>query len=894
MEKTAYVQQINTEGNNIINYVTLSEDAIRSYEKVLSVGEEKIFLDDASENLIRDGKIHINKNYINEVEHYLNGKRFCLIKAPEGRGKTYLSRIIAYNYYHERGMKVFFLDLKDYSDVTVNSISDKLQEWHNRENGQNNYLLVIENVHVYKDLESLRELVKGWINSNGNCFWFLFNARPADVELEVFSDWEEVVELKPNLEDVIGIINLFQREVGQRTFANDEEKVLFVEKIYSDKKKAGGANLRLLKIYLETWQYHKNIQYVSDISEETIIREFRRLYLSHRSKDEIETLWYISSLFQFDTPVHEDLVRNVGNLVEVGLLRFEENRYHLPHSVDASFLYKSICRYKKMDYVDQMKSFVFRFVSDIIHSNHPKDFESDFRLLLSGLFAKKDEFKEVIYCLTKVEMAEKIMKNINPGFVLTFFRPENHENHAPSFLIDYYISNKSWLKPIILSRSPGFLSYLVGVFNEFKYIIRDIFSDPQDLDNYLNANYNYRLLYYNTLLLGLDRHEKEHQVILFNHYIKNKVHLKSLFLKLNPIKLDNLFGFFNRHLNCNIIVDVFGDPNDLYTYLNANNKNYRIIYEPDAIAAICKLGEEHRNLLKESYIKNRNSFKPYLRGLSPVKLTYVYTAFKDYLKYNIIQDIFEDPKDLDKYFKEIGDNRFHKDDVLKAIQNLGDEHKQILVKYNFFDYFFYSKGKGLRIDSGYIDYFWQNKDEVHFDVCRIINQRFYLDGVSFYLDGVSWAYLVKLVSLIKDNMKKNNSQQSVDMVNTIVSIVLGKRNSMSYATAENLSYFYHNIKSVDESIANELMQKECVIADIKRRLEAPLYTVDDLNLFGYFYHQPGCKEKLESRILNADNKQQEQINEWRKKLVERLKKRGEEKNTPGTLLDFINKMKSDV
>ena len=905
----------NFHGNTTVLQSADNKDSVlpewfRPYEKELKLKTKIIDLRQATEALINQKKVFRSPD-VNRVKGYLNGNNVCLVKASEGRGKTFLSRIVAYDFNREN-KEVYFVDFCDVEEEyngsekdPINRIENVLNNWES--NTETKYLLVLENVHACPKLEDLIEVVgdrrcADTETEKGNV-QILLNSRPTDEGVNYFEEWNEVVVLHPDEDAVREVINIYSNEEKDRNpFENDDSDEAFVSSICSNNNQ-NGTNLRWLGYYLWTWMSDSTINHVSDVDEDKIIEKVKKNYkLDRINIDDLQGLLYFSSIFQFGVSLHRDIISCLKGLTDgsgknrldrfvrkpYNILSRKQGRYSMAHSFDAYILSKAICNYEGYDHTKKTKEIVEEYVNAILGSGNPSDFESDFKLLISGLFARKDEFKEVIYSLTNEGMAVKIMKNINPGFVSSFFRPENHENLAPNFLIDYYIQNKSWLKPIILSRSPGILSYLVGVFNEFKYIIRDIFNDPKDLDNYLNANYNYRILYYNPRLLGMDCLKKEHQVILFKHYIKNKVHLKSLFLKLNPIQLEFLFVFFNRHLNCNIIVDVFGDPNDLYTYLNTNNKNYRILCSTDAIAAICKLGEEHKKILTGSYNKNRNTLKRYFLRQKPQKLTYVYEAYKDYLNHNIIHDIFEDPKDLDIYFKEIGDYRFHKDDVLKAIQDLGDDYNQVLVKYNVFDCFFYSKGKGLRIDSEYIDYFWQNKDEVHFDVCRIINQKFYLNGVSFYLDGVSWDYLQKLVFLIKYNMKKDNWQQSVDMVNTIVSIVLGKSSFMLSATAKDLSYFCYNIASVDRGIANKLMQEECVIADIKRRLENTTYSVDDLNLFGFFYQQPWCKEKLESRILNADSEQQKIINEWREGLLKRLKKRGEE-NTTGTLLAFIIK-----
>ena len=69
------INQNNIEGNN--NLTLIVSDVLRPYDKELSVGMEKSFLDDASENLIREGKVYQNESVINKVKNYLNTKKGC-------------------------------------------------------------------------------------------------------------------------------------------------------------------------------------------------------------------------------------------------------------------------------------------------------------------------------------------------------------------------------------------------------------------------------------------------------------------------------------------------------------------------------------------------------------------------------------------------------------------------------------------------------------------------------------------------------------------------------------------------------------------------------------------------------------------------------------------------
>ena len=352
-----------------------------------------------------------------------------------------------------------------------------------------------------------------------------------------------------------------------------------------------------------------------------------------------------------------------------------------------------------------------------------------------------------------------------------------------------------------------------------------------------------------------------------------------MLIKLSPTKL---FFVYRTYLNIgyNIVKDIFEFIDDLDDYLRANN-NYKLLIEKRLLIPIAKLGAGHRTILLYHYEKNKASLKPLCLRLTPSSLLFVYLAYKNHLKYDIVKDIFEDAKDLDNYMKNNGEYKFQDDDLLRTIMKLGDEHKQVLDKYNAYSYFFYTKPtiNSFRVNQQYIHQFWSKKHT--FDVDHIKNNR-------FYFDGVSWSYLQRFVSIIKDSMTEENRQQSVNMVKTIIDMVLAKENALSYATAIDLSYFFYNIASVDETIFQKLTENYLVQTDIKRRLEASSYSVGDLYLFDILFSQSWCKDILVSKIVNADNAQQEIIKTWHDELVKKLRDQGKE-ITSGSLLDYIHR-----
>lgn len=547
------IEQNNEQGTNIVIINVLNE-VLRRYENVLCINEEISFLDDATENLIRDSRIFLEDVNIDRVRNCLDEKKACLIMAPEGRGKTYLSRIIAYKYHHEQRMEVFFLDfkdsnrLRDNNSISIGEFQDKLQEWHKIK--EKNYLLVLENVHAYHYLSALKELIVTRLRIPDNHTWFLLNARPTDTELEDFSDWEEqTVDLKPDIKNINGIINLYAKELGREPFGgNEQDRTAFIERIYPHENNPVGANLRLLSIYLKTWQKHPEKQYITDIDEQTILKDFRKTYLENKSSKEKEILWYISCLYQFDVPLHEDLNQEVGNF-ENDFLRYDGSQYHLPHSVDAYFLFRAICDYKNSNCCEKTREFVKYYVNTILASSNPRKFEGDFRLLRHGLIERKDEFQILINELADWPMAKRIISNIDPSFIITAFDTRN--GHTKETILSSYTKDKEIVLPYILELSPGKLSQLWNLFENFlnyNDFYLDVFENPDILQKYLmkwykllNTTSSLRVLKDGVFKKKImDISQKHALIVNYKPPVRNKYRFNT-----TP-KKNNRFFIFNR------------------------------------------------------------------------------------------------------------------------------------------------------------------------------------------------------------------------------------------------------------------------------------------------------------------------------------------------------------
>ena len=457
------------------------------YNIIMASNRKKQFLPDASEYLIESGKVCLNTFYINAVQQYLNDYNVCLIKAPEGRGKTFLSRITAY-YCHKQEREVFFVDFsqskdkKDKEEIKINSIKKVLLSWN--KDREKKHLLVLENVHAYQQLYELVEEINGWSSDtefNDTNIWFLLNARPTDEGVDYFSDWKGIVDLKPDMPDIDEIIGIYSKEVGREPFPNAEAREEFInEKIYPKGNNSNGTNLRLLGYYLKTWQEKAKaheIYYVTNVSEEDIIERIKCFYnIDTIDEDDLIVLLYISCIFQFDTPLDTKIIdqsrlfeydnptiKNTKRLEKFvrnrGVLRKKQGRYSLPHSFDAYYLCKAICNYTGKDYITQTNEHVNLFINTILESKEPRKFEGDFKLLYSGLKARKEEFKNTIQYLISFDKAKEIIENLDSGFVIPFF----HTGINPNAL-SLYEENKNWFISSFLKLNPSELSTIVSIF----------------------------------------------------------------------------------------------------------------------------------------------------------------------------------------------------------------------------------------------------------------------------------------------------------------------------------------------------------------------------------------------------------------------------------------------
>lgn len=592
-------------------------DWLITYDVELSTNINTAFLQDAHENIIRENKIYRKEESIKAITSWLNTSGVCLIIAPEGRGKTFLSRIIAFDF-QEKGIEVYFADCRKADYAFFNKLGKLLFDWN--KDKEKNRLLILENIHALSEPAELKKTINNQ-NQDGNLtnVKFLLNARPTILDFDCFSDWNETISLKPDKNDVEKIVDLYRDNTGREPFSSTEEMDGFIKSNSpSDESDSYGANLRFLNIYLRTWQKHEEIRYVSDVREEHIFNDFIEAYGLDKSIHREPVLSFVSGIFQFDVPLHLKAIKQylenesvdmavLGQLVKEGLLIQSRKYYYMPHSVEAYFLFKAICHKLGEEYKERAREFVKYYLEDFILQQHnPRDFENDFRLLVSGLIARKDEYKVGLQYLTQEDVAKIIITKLNPAFVLNFFNTNRFEDPDASVetLMNYYKKNKKWLKTSILGLDPYPLGLVVTTFNNYlnHSIVKDFFKTPKELGVYLEKND--KILFCNQVIKDLCelKNGASYKTVLRDHYTKNKGRLKPLLRELSPTLLTFVFIAFRKHLEYDIVQDVFETPNDLDVYLKNNSLgSLSKTFSGDGkmIAAIRKLGEDYILVLEK-------------------------------------------------------------------------------------------------------------------------------------------------------------------------------------------------------------------------------------------------------------------------------------------------------
>lgn len=535
----------------------------------------------ATKNNIEQGWIYQDENKIHEIMGHLvhTSKNICLIQAAEGRGKTYLSRIVAYNFF-KQNHNVYFTDLIGDNDFSVSKFDTLLKQWGN--NQKEKYLLVLENVHAFFDLKNLTETINKWLHTkNCNNLSFLLNARYTSEDDRFFDSWSRdfTVKLAPTENHVKEILSLHEKVVNKELNTHSPsilqcdceqfitDKILFPKD--KDNLKEDSANLRLLYRYLAIWRERKIS--IIEIEESEIIEEFGcKFEIDNLKPSEQETILYFSCIVQLGTPfyINKKKYENdyilLKTFVKKGLLSQNKDNFDIEHSVDALYLCKYLCQkvyFDKMNYEEITIYYVKQYILSMLEETNPRSFENNFK----NLILNREKFIFLSKALTNVENEEliiRIIEKLNPGFILVFFNTFGDDNGEQKY--KFFLKNKSIFKKHILN-SLNLYERLPKIINKYypgHDLLRDIIENETDFTNCLQQFPK----------------SKDQKLILKSHpeykYLAKEYHLvpkKEDYgdKKEQKKKYKNLYYFYStgdstnaKHINTGFIVRFYRNDNN--------------------------------------------------------------------------------------------------------------------------------------------------------------------------------------------------------------------------------------------------------------------------------------------------------------------------------------------
>ena len=410
------------------------------------------------------------------IKDKLHQKHLCIISGPEGRGKSVLSQLIAYDLHKEEGWDVFITKDDWRTEYLKSSIHDFQGMGADR-----NCLFILEDVHLLSEAD-LQKLISTFeeIYIPKENLYFLMNMRPSFVKEDLVDlDKDSVINLddSDNSEFIRHLAALINKE---------PEKLMINNKPALDASQAG--NRRMLFYFFKELQKEG----VDSVREEDILTKFSTAYqLGNDCQDE---LLFLSSLYQFEIPLPEEFLDKESRYVlnkyaDLGLCRKLGRFYYMSETTDARCLCKAICK-RSLDnrsgeslgdkYLKVTKEVIVKYYNCILSSKEPAKYERDFQNLFKSILANNDFLDVVSFFRTPGE-AEKIVRNICPGFILyaLSFSGQMSTTEKQTRLLVYH-HTRQFLKENLYRINSIVLTILnTALINHYGYdnLIKDMFSD---------------------------------------------------------------------------------------------------------------------------------------------------------------------------------------------------------------------------------------------------------------------------------------------------------------------------------------------------------------------------------------------------------------------------------
>ena len=289
---------------------------------------------------LRGRHVFINNELIKKVEGTLQKYKRCLIRGAEGRGKTVLARVVAYNKYN-KDWDIWFVDVREAIEERSSNIFQQINYVVEGEKT----LLIVENAHCSLD-EITPQLVE-FANKHSEVSFIFTSRREEEQFSDPFEGWEEkgwCVDLKPGLKEACRIIETFI-SAEKINYSLTEQDESWIEKEFGKEE----INLRRLKWYLDTWK--KEGGSLPSIKKSEVLKEVLKYYRSELGGDVNleEMLYMIAGIFQFDVDFYgggydKAILRKLEKTIIITSRGgdWHGDYYRLKHSIDAVYIIEAL------------------------------------------------------------------------------------------------------------------------------------------------------------------------------------------------------------------------------------------------------------------------------------------------------------------------------------------------------------------------------------------------------------------------------------------------------------------------------------------------------------------------------------------------------------------------
>lgn len=602
--------------NELIGKSEISSHArklLKYYNEVMEIEAERInpLLDWPVLKDLKSGErseVYIDEDKLIEIDQKLTNprNRRILLKGFGGRGKTVLSRLIAYKK-HRKNWKVYFVDLRELgsSNTDVDTLIDEIKETIKSCEGPT--LFIFENAHLYDDVTY--KLVKSAdsLAKNKDCLdsHFLFNSRDLarDKDLDPFVNWKEsglLSLVSPNSEIVEKIINQFiQANKIQYTLSQTDQE--WIKTNIEPREDAGsdqaGGDLRLLRLYLIAWRYNTDRRLCA-LQEQDVTKSLKKFLLVDELSGEIalaDLLGKVSSVFQFDVPFYsrragwsdsKDYIIDLENLRKKGKIKYiGTDFYTLTHSLDAYYITRCLADHNKQTHSEYTGTKIVEYISELPNQpaniivenlvqlfrafyNSQQDFQKDaFRYIFSN--ARNRIIDLIIeYCEGLGDLGRKYHEGLGIlSRILNLVEIYLGKEEAASFWkkVCEYIKPEAW-QEIFIRNKPFYIALLIQIIQrispeheedveKFKFIIDnfDGIYKKSDLHRLQDIFKHLPNSVIDKLIGKMDVPSFASKIIeskpFYLEFIIKKLNddfLKEVFLHIKAYEWDNFLIFFRR------------------------------------------------------------------------------------------------------------------------------------------------------------------------------------------------------------------------------------------------------------------------------------------------------------------------------------------------------------